>query len=195
VARSGAYDIVVTVRGPRRDLVVRRKERTLGVWINRESRTFPEAPSYLAVISTRPPDVITSPGFAERYGVGLLAALPEPARRSENSSFSAALLRLNEQAGLYRAIPDGVTFLNDSLFRATIPIPANVPIGEFEVEVSLFADGVMLVRQSAELEVAKSGFEARVAAVAEQQPLAYGIVAALLALAFGWAATVVFRRD
>ena len=53
----------------------------------------------------------------------------------------------------------------------------------------------MLVRQSAELEVAKSGFEARIAAVAEQRPLAYGIVAALLALAFGWAATVVFRRD
>lgn len=196
VPRRGGYDLVVTVRGPARDLVVRRKERVFGVWINRESRTFPGAPSYLAVIATRPPDQITNPGFRERYGIGLLEALPEPARRGPQAAeFREALLRLSEESGLYREIGDGAQFLAGQLFRATIPVPANVPIGRFEVEVSLFADEVMLARRTVSLEVAKSGFEARIASAAEHRPLAYGIAAALMALAFGWAATVVFRRD
>jgi uncharacterized protein (TIGR02186 family) len=196
VPRRGTYDLVVTVRGPARDLVVRRKERVLGIWINRESRTFPGAPSYLAVIATRAPAEITSPAFRERYGIGLMEALPEPARRGPQSAeFREALLRLSEESGLYREIDGGARFLNEQLFRATIPVPANVPIGRFEVEVSLFADEVMLARKTTTLEVAKSGFEAQIAFMAEHRPLAYGVVAALLALVFGWAATVVFRRD
>src|SRR3954468_3913180 len=32
------YDLVVTVAGPRADMVTRRKERKFGIWINADSR-------------------------------------------------------------------------------------------------------------------------------------------------------------
>ncbi len=35
-----AYDLVVTVMGPRADMVTRRKERTFGIWINTDYRQF-----------------------------------------------------------------------------------------------------------------------------------------------------------
>ena len=38
-SRTG-YDLVVTVSGPRADMVTRRKERKLGIWINTDSRQF-----------------------------------------------------------------------------------------------------------------------------------------------------------
>src|SRR6185436_18858666 len=43
------YDLVVTVGGPRADMVTRRKERKFGIWINTDSRQFLKVPSYLAL--------------------------------------------------------------------------------------------------------------------------------------------------
>ncbi|TIP64839.1 MAG: TIGR02186 family protein, partial [Mesorhizobium sp.] len=44
VARQGRYDIVVVLEGPARKVVVRRKDRVLGIWINLESETFKNVP-------------------------------------------------------------------------------------------------------------------------------------------------------
>ena len=50
------YDLVVTVAGPRADMVTRRKERKFGIWINTDSRQFLKVPTYLALFSNRPFD-------------------------------------------------------------------------------------------------------------------------------------------
>src|SRR6266702_6226039 len=54
------YDLVVTVEGPRADMVTRRKERKFGIWINTDYRQFLNVPSYLAVFANRPLDEIGS---------------------------------------------------------------------------------------------------------------------------------------
>ena len=50
-ANRTGYDLVVTVSGPRADMVTRRKERKFGIWINTDSRQFLKVPSYLALFS------------------------------------------------------------------------------------------------------------------------------------------------
>jgi uncharacterized protein (TIGR02186 family) len=52
------YDLVVTVSGPRADMVTRRKERKFGIWVNTDSRQFLQVPAYLAIFSNRPCDAI-----------------------------------------------------------------------------------------------------------------------------------------
>src|SRR5439155_4715484 len=58
--RRGGYDLVATGSGPRENLVVRRKERVFGIWVNVESRTFVGVPSYLATLSTKPVEEIAN---------------------------------------------------------------------------------------------------------------------------------------
>ena len=58
--RSGSYDVLATVTGPRQNLVTFRKDRMLGIWVNVDSRVFENAPAYLAVLSTRPLDAISN---------------------------------------------------------------------------------------------------------------------------------------
>src|SRR6201993_1467144 len=60
------YDLVVTVIGPRADMVTRRKERKFGIWINTDYREFLQVPSYLSVFSNRPLDAIASPEVERR---------------------------------------------------------------------------------------------------------------------------------
>jgi uncharacterized protein (TIGR02186 family) len=198
---QGNYDIAVTVVGPRQDIVVFRKERVLGIWVNYDSRVVENAPSYLAVLTNRPLDAIASAQTLQRLQLGL-DNIPLPLRTDHGSAdaagnepFRAAFLTLKEDHQLYRQESNGVTFLTPTLFRASIPLPAEVPIGTYEVDATLFADGAAIAHTPSALEIYKAGFEQFVTTSAQTHGLIYGIITAMMAILTGWFASVVFRRD
>lgn len=201
VARRGGYDLIVTVIGPRQTLVTRKKNRVLGIWANTASRTFTEAPAYLSVLSNKQLDQITSPENIQRLGIGL-ANVPIPVRVGiskvtsvPGDTFREALIRLKGSHGLYREETNAVTFLTPNLFRASIKIPAEAPLGSYEVDIKLFADGANLAQTSSALEIVKVGVEQYIANAARDHGLLYGLATMLMALATGWLASVIFRRD
>ncbi|MFN3351362.1 TIGR02186 family protein [Pseudorhodoplanes sp.] len=199
VSRKGGYDIVVTVTGPRETLVVRRKDRVLGIWTNAESLTFLKTPVYLAVLSNKPVAEIATAEFLRRQEVGMYL-VPRPTLASgiqtgEYDNFRDALIRLRMQRRLYVEDPAGVTFLTPNLFRATIRLPAESPVGNYDVDVRLFADGAELARAHSALEVVKVGIEQFIVNAAAHHGILYGLFTTLMALATGWFASVVFRKD
>jgi uncharacterized protein (TIGR02186 family) len=200
-SRRGSYDIVATVAGPRETLVVRRKERMFGIWANADSRTFVQVPSYLAMLSTRPAEEIAPLDVLRRLQLGLRRTLlpqrigPDTADVVRDDPFRTAFLRLKLSHDLYVDAPNAVTFLTPILFRATIPLPAGAPVGNYEVELKLFADGALITRGGDAFEIVKFGFEQFVAGSAVNHGLLYGLATALMALLTGWLASVVFRRD
>jgi uncharacterized protein (TIGR02186 family) len=199
VARATGYDAVITVRGPRQFLVVREREKFGPIWINQEQQKFPEAPAYLSVLTSRPVEQMTSPQLRARQKVGLSAIINGPdftnQRAGEDTAFRDALFRLKSQEGLYLEDERGVTFLTPTLFRASIPLPAIAPPGNYDVEVTLFADTVILASTLTNFELVKTGFEEQVGEVARDWSLFYGAATALIAIFFGWLANVIFRRD
>jgi uncharacterized protein (TIGR02186 family) len=199
VARATAYDIVVTVRGPRQFLTVREKERLGPVWINQEQQKFPTAPAYLNVLSSRPIEEITSDQLRQRQKIGLSAIINSAEftihRGGADQPFRDALYRLKAQEGLYIQDERGVTFLTPEIFRASVALPATAPPGNYDVDVTLFADTVILARTQTHFELVKTGFEEQVGFIARDWSLAYGLSTAVIALFFGWLANTIFRRD
>ena len=201
VPRRGGYDIVVTVTGPRETIVTFRKERVVGVWINSDQRTFVKAPSYLTVLSNRTINEIADINTLRRTQTGLARVLlPQEisgdiADSTRDDPFRQAFLRLKIERGLYREQQNGVTFLTPALIRAAIPIPDNAPTGAYEIDIKLFADGVLLARTQTALEIVKTGFEQFVANAAREHGLLYGLATAMMAMLTGWFASVVFRKD
>jgi uncharacterized protein (TIGR02186 family) len=194
VARPGAMDVVVRVRGEAGEIVARRKAPLFGLWLNADKRTFRGVPAYQAVLSNRPLGQITDSGEQQRLGLGLRTSLPVPVEGESGGQFRDAVVRLKAEIGLWTQDPAGVEFIAPGLFRATIPLPANVPFGFFDVEALLFSNGVPIARQTTALEVAKSGFEDRVASLSRNDPWLYGASSAGLAILCGWLASVAFRR-
>ncbi len=200
LARRGPYDIVATVTGPRQSLRARRRQRVVGIWVNTASRTFVDPPSYLAVLASRPLEAITSADNLRRMRLGIAnTPLPELIHNDigevSNDPFRAALVRLMRERGLYSEEPNAVTFLTPTLFRAAISLPAQVPIGTYDVDVKLFADGELIAHTDSAFEIVKVGFEQFVVNAAREHGLLYGLATAMMALLTGWIASVAFRRD
>jgi uncharacterized protein (TIGR02186 family) len=199
--RVTGYDLVVTVSGPKQTIVERRKERVLGIWTNMGSRTFLNVPSYLAVLSNQPVDQITDTETVRRLQLGLTdKLLPQQLGNdvgdvTRDDPFRASFIRLKMQHKLYLEKTNGVTLLTPTVFRAEIPLPAEAPIGNYDVEVKVLAEGALLTRANSAFEIIKVGFEQFVANAAQDYGLLYGITTAMMAIMTGWFAAVVFRRD
>jgi len=194
------YDIVATITGPRESLRARRKERVLGIWVNTESRMFVDPPSYLAVLASRPLDAIAGPETRRRLRLGITnTPFPEFVHNDigevSNDPFRAALVRLMRDRTLYSEKPNAVTFLTPTLFRASLSLPAQVPIGSYAVDVKLFAEGAMIAETDSAFEIVKVGFEQFVVSQSREHGLLYGMATAAMALLTGWIASVAFRRD
>lgn len=189
-------DLVIVIRGPPVDMTVRRKQRTLGVWINRDQVQLSGLPGYYFLASTRPLDDIASLTTLQRFRLGTenLQATVQGAPPDQAASFKAAAVRDLKRDHLYWESPTGIDFLSRTLFRAQIPIPAAVPPGEYRAEVFLFRGGTVVSAQSSPLFVDKSGFERQVYNFAYQASFAYGAATIAMALGFGYTGFVIFRR-
>jgi uncharacterized protein (TIGR02186 family) len=197
-ATDGPGDVVVAVRGPDRDMTVRRKRRVAGIWVNTQEATFANVPSFYAVAASRPIDEILSPAVAAFYRLGVANLKLEaetPAPSVVVNAFRAGLERIQQQAGLFVDRVGKVDFLGERLFRTTITFPSNVPTGTYLVEVFLVRDKDIVSGQTTPLVVSKVGIDAAVYEFSTRQPGFYGAIAVLTAVVAGWLASLPLRSS
>lgn len=199
VARQGRYDVIVVLEGPGQPIVVRRKDRILGVWVNHESETFDNVPVSYSMASTRPLQDITEPNSYKQLSLGPNNIYMEPADPDGNPTsireFTKALRERKAAAGLYSENVGGVQFLSQNLFRATVRLAPDVQIGTHRARAFLFKNGLFIKENSAQLEIRKSGFEQMVFRLAHNHSIFYGVFAIFLAMVTGWVGRIVFRKD
>ena len=189
-------DIIIVVRGPQKDVIVRKKERVAGIWVNTESVEIRKVPGFYASASNRPVDEITTSDTLDRLRIGpnRLIFQTDVSKR-EAASFKEAIIRQQGQSELYTKDAPTVHFLGPSLFRTTIHFPANVPVGNYTAEFYLFQDKELISAQSSPLFIKKFGLGRQIFDFAQTYPTLHGIAAILVALFAGWVASALFRKD
>lgn len=196
-ATEGFGDIVVTVAGPRRDEIIRRKERVAGIWVNGTSVTFEKAPAYYRTAASKPLAEIAAPEILEKLQIGSdrIDLFTRSARPAESIlTFRDAFIRTKKRQALYSEDISDIKIIRGRLFRSTIPFPVNVPIGTYQVTVHLFKNGVLVSSEETPLTVRKVGLEAQIYNFAHDHSAWYGAIAIVIALMAGWLAGVIFRR-
>jgi uncharacterized protein (TIGR02186 family) len=195
-AADGPGDIIAVVRGPDRDMTVWRKGKVAGIWVNAESVTFRNVPSFYAVAASRPPDDLLTPDAAALYRIGvanlkLEASAAIPGERAKR--FADALIQQQQHSGLFGTATIKIAFLGERLFRATLDFPANVPTGAYLVQIFLVRDRDVVGGQTTPLVVSKVGLDAAIYDFATREAAAYGAIAVLMAVVAGWLASLPFR--
>jgi uncharacterized protein (TIGR02186 family) len=200
VARAHEYDVVVSVRGPRGSVAVREKSRWGPLWLNLDQRKYIAIPAFISILTNLPLNAIAPPAMRAKLKLGVDALVTAQGRRGavedpDEPDFRAALSRLRRAEGLFVENDKGVTFLTPTLFKATVRLPGGVPLGRYDVDVAVLAEGMPLARAADGFTVRKGGVEQRVASAAREDAWLYGLAAALMSIVMGWLATVIFRRD
>jgi uncharacterized protein (TIGR02186 family) len=199
-AEHGLYDVVVVVEGAPAPLVARRKSKIAGIWINTKSVRFASLPTFYGIVSTRPVEEIASAAVLAEHEIGFEHVHMKPAGHKANvtpdelADFRAAVIRLKQRERLYARDEYGVIFIGRSLFRSSIDLPANVPVGQLTARVYLFRDGQLLSTYSARFSMAREGIERFLYDLAYRAPVVYGVFAVFVAAAAGLLASAVFRR-
>ncbi|MBC06902.1 TIGR02186 family protein [Thalassospira sp.] len=190
-------DVIVTVRGPDQDMVVRKKERKVGIWVNSESARYKNVPAYYTSAANRPMDIIAPADVLLDYRIGLknLRFVPESKLNdSDQKVYREALVRNMQSAGLFGERPAKISFLSNQLFRTDIHFPANTPTGTYTINVYLIRDGGVASVKTTPLVVSKTGVSAEVYEFAHRYSALYGIIAVIIAVVAGWIASVAFRK-
>lgn len=193
---AGPLEVIVTVEGPSTPVAVRRKDRVAGIWINNASVLVDSAPSFYAVATTGPLDYILSDIDNLRYGITLermIRAIGISDEADKAGEFVLALLRVRTNEGRYRVLEGKVELTEDTLFRTDVVLPANLTEGEYKVRLFLLRDKRVIASQERVIGVRKEGLERLIFNMAQQQPLAYGLLSLALAALAGWGASAAFR--
>jgi uncharacterized protein (TIGR02186 family) len=201
-AEAGLYDIVIVLEGTPTRLVARRKSNVAGIWINTHSITFQSVPSYYAILSTRPLDEVANPLLLRENDIGFEHVRMTPIQgwesgvtTAELQEFAEAVVRLKQRDGLYVQEEYGVVFIGRSLFRATVNLPANVPVGPLDVRVYLLRDGNLLSTYTARVTLERQGLELLLHSFAFNRPFFYGVFTVMIAVGAGLLASAAFRRN
>jgi uncharacterized protein (TIGR02186 family) len=193
---AAPIDVVITLSGPPRTVVVRRKERRFGIWVNTEGVRVRQAPSYYAIATTRPlPEILTETERL-RWQIGLDQAVRRVGAHptlTDTTDFTAAMVRLRLADGLFARLEGGVALAEQTLFQTRFQLPTNLVEGAYATEFFLVRDLEVIASAETTITVQKAGIERWLFNLSQDRPLVYGLLSVTLALAAGWLAATAFR--
>ncbi|NQY59096.1 TIGR02186 family protein [Cognatishimia sp.] len=189
-------EVIVTASGPKEPIVVRRKEKRFGIWVNTDSVTVDEAPSFYAVATSGPFNEIISSVEDLRHEISIresIRSVGADMNIKDAQDFAEAVARIRENNGLYSLREGTVEVAEQTLFRTSIDMPANLTEGDYATRVFLLRDKQVVAAYETTIDVRKVGLERFLYNLSRQQPLIYGLLSIAIAIAAGWGASAFFR--
>lgn len=189
-------DVIVTVEGPPQAVTIRKKERRLGIWVNTESVHIGAAPGFYVVATSGPLSQILLPAQDASHRISIPQALRAFGGRvtvEDTVPFTEALVRLREESDQYRLDDGAVTVVEQTLFRADVRLPSTIIEGKYSTRIFLLRNGQVIDTYRAPIDVKKVGLERWLFRLSLEQPVLYGLMSLLFAVAAGWGASAAFR--
>lgn len=195
VPEGPPLEVVVTVAGPSDPVMVRRKDKRFGIWINTDAVEVDRAPSFYAVATSGQMSDVLSNVEDLRYKISVPRAIRSvgaPMNISDAASFTEALIRIRSQSDLYQLLENQVVVDEQTLFRGRIRLPAALTEGAYQTRIFLTRGGKVISQYETAIDVRKVGLERWLYGLSREQPVWYGLMSLAIAIAAGWGASAAF---
>ena len=199
VSAGAQSDIVVIFKGPPVKLASRKKELVSGIWMNRKTVVWQNAPSFYHIFSNRALNEVLSPDKQQalRIGADNLGLRTADLKQSDEEMrlWRRALARNMTTRGLWQVNDEQVSIIRGALFRTPVELPANIVPGDYEVRVLHVQDNQLIAEDTTYISVAKTGIGAMIYSFAHEYSIFYGFFAVCFAVFAGWLAAAAFRKQ
>ncbi len=192
----GEGDILVMIKGPPRSFEVTRQQAYGGLWLNADQHKFERVRAFYHYAVTSPAALDLPFSVRQRHRIGLdHIHLPKLVGADEvtTNEFQQGLIRNRIETNAYKAEAGKVERRGDHLFRLQVYIPADVPVGTYQIETLLIRDRKVISAQTSNLFISKVGLNSKIFYTANHNPVFYGLAAIVIAVAIGYLANLFIR--
>ena len=188
--------VIVAVSGPSEPVLVRRKEKKLGIWVNVDSVLVDRAPAFYAVATSAPFEQILTNTEDLRHKVSIdraIRSVGADMHIQDAEEFAEAVKRIRANQDLYAIRENTVAVDQQTLFRTAIKMPADLTEGDYATRIFLTRGGQVVSSYETTIDVRKVGLEKLLYSMSREQPFWYGLMSLAIAIAAGWGASAALR--
>jgi len=194
-SKSNYGDLIIMVKGPKKDYAISKKDKILGIWHNKERIKIKDIYSYYAFFSTNKNYYLNYKLFPKiEAGENNIIFNSDEKNNRKNSAFKIEFIKIKKEDNLYYEYPKGITFLDEKLYKIKINFPKNIPSGVYSAEIYLINNDIISAYQTIPIYVKKIGLGSEIYDMAKNRPYIYGLLAIFIAIFSGILANFIFRR-
>ncbi len=130
-----------------------------------------------------------------RYKISIPKAIRSvgaPMTVADSQSFTEAVIRIRKANDLFQLLEGAVELNEETLFKTSIAMPANLTEGDYSTRIFLTRSGKVISEYETVIDVRKVGLERWLYTLSRQQPLVYGLLSLAIAIIAGWGASAIF---
>ena len=187
------FDIIIEVIGPPITMNLFQKEKKFGFWINRKIDNLKNIPSFYSISGTKPLDILLPNNIETANDIGLVKQINTKNQKIENELIDQILF-IGKEKKQYNENNTPITLLENTLFSNEIDFPTNLHEGNYKVKIHLIRFQKVLATKQDIIYVKKIGLQNWINYLAFEKPQLYGIMSILIAITFGFVASLVFRK-
>ena len=187
------FDILIEVIGPPITMSLFQKEKKFGFWINKKIDNLKNIPSFYSISGTKPLDILLPNNIETANDIGLVKQINTKNQKIENELIDQILF-IGKDKKQYNENNTPITLLENTLFSNEIDFPTNLHEGNYKVKIHLIRFQKVLATKQDIIYVKKIGLQNWINYLAFEKPQLYGIMSILIAITFGFVASLVFRK-
>ena len=194
-------DLFIFIEGPKTEATIYKKDYISGIWVNKQSVTFKDVPSfYYSIFSnSKTSDANLNYLKTNNLGSSNLKLTPQNLQKLLGlkmwiKSFEAKMKKNKMWITKKGTGKENIEIKNNKLFRAPVILPATVLPGDYKVKILHLRNGVRVSEENTQIFIKKSGMGSKIYNFAHDYSALYGIFAIVLAVSAGYLAAVGFRK-
>ncbi len=198
--KNAVGDIVVLVKGPKKNYIVQKKEKMFGIWLQKKQIEFNNINSFYSIYSTKPLNEIKNQLLLENLNIGIDYLSINTKNNNhivkieEIKDFREALIEQKYKDNVYSKIANKANLMGNNLFKIKIHFPKKISLGIYTIETYLIDDEKLSTLQIFPVEVKRTGFEAFIYNLAHSHKYFYAIFCIVAAIIAGFLASVIFWK-
>ena len=192
-------ETLITIKGPKKNSKIQKKERILGFWFNTKQITYNDIPSIFFIASSKKTGSILPASTLIKEELSFDYLLENKvSQRNFISDTSLKIwkdnfVRIKKNKNLFKEY--SIEKIDNKLFQTRIFFPANSIPGEYVVNVYQVKNNVILNKKEKKITLEKSGIGSRIYDFAHNNGAAYGLFVIIFAILSGFSAATLFRRS
>ena len=194
------FDTIITIKGPKNDTAINKKERIFGFWFNAKRIIYKDLPSIFFIASSSPineilpNETITRKALHfEEMAVNLITQRDfNFADQNKFEMWDKSMIQIKKTSSLYKEY--NLKIIDNKLFQTKVFFPSNVIPGSYDINIYQILNKIIVSEKNKELIIKRSGIGNKIFQFAHNQPSIYGILCIVFAVLAGLMGATVFRR-